>query len=690
MTEFQIFSKLVHDKFNELSKGELFVVGTDNRIFEQHYLASFPEGTNPIFKTHTEHDCSCCKNFIRNIGNLVGFQNGGITSVWDIEGAPYPYDVVAKSMQELVRNWPITTVWRAEEPQYGAENTRQLLEDKSVKVWNHFHGKPVGKFYIKKGSSESAATVAGKINTAKAVLKRGLDEIKPDALQTILDLIDGKALYRGDEHRAAVAAFQALQKQYNLQTYKEDFAWQHCGDRAALFRNTVIGTLATDLSEDKPLEAAVGSFEAKVAPTNYKRTTALITPRMVQDAKETLQALGLEETTDRRLANIGDITPNNVLWVDGKARSKMKGVMDNLLDEVVATQKKGTPVEIGIEEFMQSVLPTAKGMELRVSNAHMGNFVTLTAPQHEDSGKLFKWDNDFAWSYSGNITDSELRKAVGAKGGRLDGVLRFSHSWNHEGQRNASLMDLHVFMPGPHTPHKDGVHEQYGSNSRVGWNRRSDSTSGGVQDVDYTAEAPAGYVPVENITFPSMDRLKDGEYLCKIHNWRARNPNNGGFQAEIEFGGQVFEYEYTKKLAHHEWVTVAVLTLKAGVWSIEHKLPTTKSSKDKWGVKTETYVKVDTVMFSPNYWDDNAVGNKHWFFMLNGCKADEKVRGIYNEFLRGDLEKHRKVFEVLGDKTKCEIAEEQLSGVGFSSTKRDSVELVVKTDKTERVYKVNF
>ena len=33
-------------------------------------------------------------------------------------------------------------------------------------------------------------------------------------------------------------------------------------------------------------------------------------------------------------------------------------------------------------------------------------------------------------------------------GGRIDGVLRFSHSWNYEGMRNGSLMDLHVFMPG--------------------------------------------------------------------------------------------------------------------------------------------------------------------------------------------------------------------------------------------------
>ena len=32
---------------------------------------------------------------------------------------------------------------------------------------------------------------------------------------------------------------------------------------------------------------------------------------------------------------------------------------------------------------------------------------------------------------------------------------------------------------------------------------------------------------------------------------------NLGFKAEIEFDGQVFEYDYPKKLGHKEWVLVA-------------------------------------------------------------------------------------------------------------------------------------
>ena len=194
-------------------------------------------------------------------------------------------------------------------------------------------------------------------------------------------------------------------------------------------------------------------------------------------------------------------------------------------------------------------------------------------------------------------------------------------------------------------------------------------------------------MPVENITFPDLKKMPEGVYTCKIHNWSLRQPTEGGFKSEIEFEGQVFEYEVDRPLKNKEWVTVAEVTLKGGKFSINHKLPTTSSSREKWGVSTKVPVKVQTVLLSPNHWENaGGVGNKHWFFILEGCKVDSETRGIYNEFLRSDLEPHRKVFEVLGSKSKCQPSEKQLSGVGFSETRSDKIVAIADG----RPYEVHF
>lgn len=58
--------------------------------------------------------------------------------------------------------------------------------------------------------------------------------------------------------------------------------------------------------------------------------------------------------------------------------------------------------------------------------------------------------------------------------------------------------------------------------------------------------------------------------------------------------------------------------------------------------------------------------------MIDGCKNPDPVRGFFNEYLRPDLEKdHKRVFEAIG--SRAEYNDNQLSGLGFSSTSHDEV-----------------
>ena len=73
--------------------------------------------------------------------------------------------------------------------------------------------------------------------------------------------------------------------------------------------------------------------------------------------------------------------------------------------------------------------------------------------------------------------------------------------------------------------------------------------------------------------------------------------------------------------------------------------------------------------------------------MIDGCQNPEPVRGFFNEYLRPDLERdHKRVFEAIGSRAKTEFDENQLSGLGFSSTQH--TELIVKVDN--KVYKIKF
>jgi hypothetical protein len=666
LTDFPAFSKLVTARFELLSKGELYTVDDPTDQIYNLYLSSFPQGSNPIFKERTFHDCSCCKQFIRNIGNVVAIVNGKVETIWDLPGAVFPYDIVSEKLDTLVKSLAITNVFRSGEPQYGNLTTRSLSEDKQVITWNHF----VGKLDRKHFSGGQSATILGNMSSIYQVFKRGLDEFSIDSLEYVLDMINDNLLYRGDEFKASVKEFVALKRKYtNLATKQKQniFIWENINNTAARFRNTVIGTLVDDLSSGKDAEQAVRMFESKVAPANYKRPTALITPRMIQDAMKTLADLDLEKAVERRFAKISDVSINNVLFVDNSVKSKMKGGIEGLLLEAVkpVAFSEDKYEDISIDSFMSDILPKASSLELFVKNNHQNNFVSLTAPVHENSGKLFKWDNDFAWSYDGNITDS-IKEKVKKAGGNITARMRVSLAWS-----NFDDLDLHVVEP-------NGKHIYF-----------ANKIEGGTLDVDMNAGGGRTREPVENIVW--NNRILDGVYQVSVNQFSKRETSNVGFTLEFEFDKQIYLFSYPRAVEgkiHAISITIKnnSLVKVEGLGNVSSKT----ASQKKWGIDTESLVKVQTMMYSPNYWDDNKTGNKHWFFILENCLNDEPTRGMYNEFLNSNLEKHRKVFEVLGDKMKCPVTSEQLSGLGFSSTKSDSVLVLVKGTKLQKLYKINF
>jgi hypothetical protein len=170
-----------------------------------------------------------------------------------------------------------------------------------------------------------------------------------------------------------------------------------------------------------------------------------------------------------------------------------------------------------------------------------------------------------------------------------------------------------------------------------------------------------------------------------------------GFRAEIEVDGQLFSYDYHGPFGRckgfSDCVDVATVRKNAdGTFSVTSHIDSSVASKTVWNVTTEQFVPVSVVMYSPNYWDDqqhDGAGHRHYFFMLKDCINSEQPNGFYNEFLKQELVQHKRVFEALGAKAHVAESDQQLSGIGFSETKRDSLVVKVK-GQIERVIKVVF
>lgn len=99
------FRDAIITHFDEMQKkyDNLFVVDLDKDMFYEAYLAAYPDGTNPLYRERTEHDCSTCRHFIKSTGNVVGIKDGKIETIWDVTVPDETYQTVADAMADYVK-----------------------------------------------------------------------------------------------------------------------------------------------------------------------------------------------------------------------------------------------------------------------------------------------------------------------------------------------------------------------------------------------------------------------------------------------------------------------------------------------------------------------------------------------------------------------------------------------------------
>lgn len=660
---FNELKQKVNQQLQVLSQHELFLIDVERDEIYDLYIASLPEDRKQ------EHRCHCCRVFLRNYGHIVAIINNEICTMWDfeIEGA---FSEVPKNLSNLLKSRDINNFFVTKITKLGTDYNHQDTDNGVIK-WEHFYSElPAGFRY---NGFKSIPDITGKYKTARDVFKRSLDELTIDATKTVLSLIKDNNLYRGDEHKRVLVNFLKYQKEYApLSNINKDlYAWAK-SKVASGIRNSAIGTLLINLSEGKPTDEAVRMFEALVAPHNYKRPKALVTPKMLEKAKEDITNLGLLDSLPRRHATIDDIPINDVLFVNRSSTIVNKSIFDAMQQEIAVSPKTlAKTKEVSIDDFVKNIIPTCTNIEVLMEGKHESNLMSVIAPEVTGSPSMFPWSNGLSWDYKGNVADS-VKQRVKAQGGSVEGELRISLDWF-----NYDDLDLHVIEPNGNTIYYS--------------NKRSPSSCGFL-DVDMNAGGANSREAVENIIFSDSNNMLEGEYQVLVHNYTQKENKDFGFNIEIECKGELFTFGQTTRIRGHEKVNVATINYSKtkGITLIKGKNTSSViASKEIWGAKTNTFRKVAVIAHSPNHWNNDEYGNRHTFFILDGVKNEESPRGFFNEFFKPNLLEHKKVFELMGNTMKVPDSDIQLSGLGFSSTK--DAEVFVKVEgKSNQVYKIKF
>lgn len=663
--EFREFKKFFQNNFDQVIKDQthLFVVDLDRDTLWNAYLDAFPGELRQSF------NCNSCRQFLKKYAGLVAIKDNQLVTLWNFRVPDDIYQAVVDNLDRVVSAAVVKDVFVTKQAKLGIDYN---FQDESIK-WHHFYYE-LPKTLVNR-TRETEDSIKNELRNQKEVFKRSLEEITVDAVSTVLELASPTHnVYRLAEFVPVVKAFQKCQQEYASlpDSQKDNYCWITSLKQAVAvskIRNTAVGTLLQDLSADLDINEAVRKFKKVMDPNNYHRVQNITytSPKQLEKAKERIIELGLEESLGRRFATSQDITVNNVIYVDRAVKTKSSGsllsdLVNEIKEDITVNPKELSKLEtITISDFIENVVPKVNSIELLLENRLAGNLVSLIAPENLDSPSLFKWDNGFSLSYRGGLADS-MKERVKAAGGKVDGVLRFSIQWNDNGDDNIDF-DAHAKEP-------NGTHIYF----RTYKGSRYTLLSGNL-DVDVVS--PKDKVAVENICWSNLSKMQEGRYKFWVHNFSSKTSNRG-FSAEIEYGGEIYSFSYPNSLRGGQEVVVAEIEFSktTGIKFISSLQSTSAvSSKKLWNLSTNKFHRVNILMLSPNYWNGQGIGNQHYLFMLEGCKADE-ARGFFNEFLRQDLVSERKFFEVLANKLNVPPSDDQLSGLGFSTTQK--ADFVVK------------
>lgn len=713
------FNKSIQLQFDKLvATGKLFQSSLTGAEVWDIYINGFTKEENPRFRdpNSTYHNCNLCNNFMRRYGNIVAInENLNIMTMFDNVPDGTEYSNVANKLSTALRSASISNVFfetydelnnnvnyesvnknlskfklgidknvkrytKEEAELYKLSSGEYIVEPNEIRTFNHLHVYLASQFVDMTG--KSIESIMGSYRDAASVFQRAMIEIPLDTLNLVRDLINQGSLLDGATHLYKVEQFIPLKKEYDTIPNDKKAIWCWVNSykfSLAKFKNELIGVLCTELAEGEELNKACQAWNKRVDPANYMKAVAPITKKQIEEAKKFVEENGYEASFNRRCATIDDIKVSEIKHINvGNGDIKNISIFDSV--KASSTRHKRNEFdgveEVTIDKFMSDILPTCTGVEAMLLNNHTGNMVTLTTAIDKASKPIFKWSNNYSWTFAGNLAGkSMIKEAVKDRGGNVEA-------------------DVAVRLHFPGTTADYDLHMREPNGNIIYYsNRRVLHASSGMLDLD--AQGCDGHFPpekrVENITYRNKAKMPKGNYEISVNNYTSGRLNVT-FYMEIDIEGEVTQLKLkqmglTKPIAANLHWDGKEFTLQ--IPECMEILESKTISKEIYGLQTNEFHKVNLICLSPNHWDDNNIGNKHYMFMLDKCKSPTQIRSFHNENLLPALADHRKVLEVLGATTMIDSTDKQLSGLGFNATVKD--ELIVRLQGThKRVLKIKF
>lgn len=604
------------------------------------YLENIEPDDNPIFRERRYFDGTYDHNFIRRIGNLAMITpDYKLVSLWDFESHTL-FENAREALSNAIHNGQIVDIY-LEKERIAGHKPNADNENPNI-IWEHYYVELPDKLV----NTKDIDTKKHEARDAHDVLKRTVQEVNIEDLHTVIDLIQENNLYRGQEFLSNLQKWVALKEDYDKNP-SEEYLWFNAikHGRSVGYRSTVIGTLISDLYDGTDLETAIKLYESKVAPHNYKRPKSIVTTKMVEDAKETLEKLGFLESIYRRAAKLTDIPADKILFTSQE--QKALNVFDDMTKDSKASTKK-TKIEDAKEMSIKDLLAELKDLqklELLPTNALQANQLVLTEAVIQDAPSPFLWSNTLSWAYINSDTADAVTMRVKNAGGNVDGDIRVSLSWD-----NKDDLDLSLY--------------KNGSRNKIYYGNRN--YFGGTLDVDANAWDIVPE-PVENIFWENMYDLKDGEYRVVVNNYQKRTNESQGFKLQFATREEIVTFTYPHNdVKHKEFLTFEKANGSVKLTSIDEDLVSQGKS-----ISSDKFIEVKHVLMSPNTWNKE-IGNKHFILLTEDVEVNEPVRGFFNEQLNSQLTPHRKVTEILGSKLKIQPVDfesnDVAKGYGFSET----------------------